>query len=88
MQSVAFHDKWVHHGHEHEDDVIAAPEMSTLCDYNSAYKNVEDMYPIPVDKEALMGLAISVLIPALPVVLAEIPIQTVLQDLFSTLKGN
>ena len=86
MQSYAFHDKWVHHGHEHEDEVIAAPEMSTLCDYNAAYKNVEDMHPIPVDKEALMGLAISVLIPALPVILAEIPMQTVLQDLFSTLR--
>jgi hypothetical protein len=86
MQSIAFHDKWVHHGEEHEDEAMAAPEMSTLCDYNSAYKNVEDMYPIPIDKEALMGLAISIAIPALPVILAEIPIQTVLQDLFSTLK--
>lgn len=86
MQSFAFHDKWVHHGAEHEDEAISAPEMSTLCDYNSAYKNVEDMYPIPVDKKALTGLAISVVIPALPVILAEIPIQTVLQDLFSALR--
>src|SRR5271165_3731935 len=86
MQSVAFHDKWVHHGEEHEDEAIAAPEMSTLCDYNSAYKNVEDMNPVPIDKEALAGLAISIAIPALPVILAEIPIQTFLQDLFSALK--
>ena len=86
MQSFAFHDKWVHHGEEHEEEAIAAPEMSTLCDYNSVYKNVEDMYPIPVDKEALTGLAISVVIPALPVILAEIPIQTVLQDLSSALR--
>ena len=86
MQSFAFHDKWVHHGEEHEDEAMVAPEMSTLCDYNSAYKNVEDMYPIPVDKEALTGLAVSVLIPALPVILAEIPIQTLLQDLFSALR--
>ena len=86
MQSIAFHDKWVHHGEEHEDEAMAAPEMSTLCDYNSAYKNVEDMNPVPIDKEALAGLAISIAIPALPVILAEIPIQTVLQDLFSALK--
>lgn len=86
MQSFAFHDKWIHHGEEHEDEVIAAPEMSTLSDYNSAYKNVEDMYPIPVDREALTGLAISMAIPALPVILAQIPIQTVLRDLFSALK--
>jgi len=86
MQSFAFHDKWVHHGEEHEDEAMAAPEMSTLCDYNSAYKNVEDMNPVPIDKEALAGLAISIAIPALPVILAEIPIQTFLQDLFSALK--
>lgn len=86
MQSFAFHDKWVNHGEEHEDEAMAAPEMSTLCDYNSAYKNVEDMYPIPVDKEALTGLAVAMLIPALPVILAEVPIQTVLQDLLSAAK--
>lgn len=86
MQSFAFHDKWIHHGEEHEEEAMAAPEMSTLCDYNSAYKNVEDMYPIPVDKEALTGLAVAILIPALPVILAEIPIQTVLQDLLSAVK--
>ena len=86
MQSFAFHDKWVHHGEEHEEEAIAAPEMSTLCDYNSAYKNVEDMHPIPVDKEALTGMAVAILIPALPVILAEIPIQTVLHDLLSAVK--
>jgi hypothetical protein len=86
MQSSAFHDKWVHHGEEHRDEIIAAPEISTLCDYNSAYSNVENMYPIPVDKEALTGLAISIVIPALPVILAAIPLQTFLKDLVSALR--
>jgi hypothetical protein len=86
MQSTAFHDKWVLHGEENKDEVIAAPEISTRCDYNSAYNNVEDMYPIPVDKEALAGLALAIAIPALPVILAEIPLQVVLQDLLSALK--
>ena len=86
MQSAAVHEKWVLHGEENEPEVIAAPEFSTLCDYNSAYKNVEDMYPIPVDKEALVGLALSIAIPALPVILAEVPLQTVLQALLSALK--
>ncbi len=86
MQSTAFHDKWVLHGEENEAEIIAAPEISTLCDYNSAYHNVENMYPIPVDKEALTGLLLSIAIPALPVILAEIPIQVVLQDLLEALK--
>jgi len=86
MQSSAFHEKWILHGAEHEEELMAAPEISTLSHYNSAYKNVEDMKPIPVDKEALTGLALSIAIPALPVILAEIPLQTVLQDLLSALK--
>ena len=85
-QSSAFHEKWVIHGEEHEADLIDAPEISTLCDYNSAYRNVENMKPFPVDKEALTGLALSIAIPALPVILAEIPIQVVLKDLLEALK--
>jgi hypothetical protein len=86
MQSSAFHEKWVVHGEENEEEVIAAPEISTLCDYNSAYNNVENMNPIPVDKEALTGLALAIAIPALPVILAQVPIQVVLQDLLEALK--
>jgi hypothetical protein len=79
-------EKWIIHGEENEEEVIAAPEISTLCDYNSAYNNVEDMNPIPVDKEALTGLALAIAIPALPVILAQVPIQVVLQDLLEALK--
>jgi hypothetical protein len=86
MQSSAFHEKWVIHGEENEEEIIAAPEMSTLADYNSAYHNVEDMYPIPVDKEALAGLALSIAIPAVPLILAQIPVAVVLKDLFEALK--
>ena len=87
MQSSAFHEKWVTHLADNtEEDAIAAPEMSTLCDYNSAYNNVEDMNPVPVDKEALVGLLLSIAVPAIPVILAEIPLQTAVQDLLSALK--
>lgn len=85
-QSSAFHEKWVLHREEHDDELIAAPEISTLCDYNSAYQNVENLKPFPVDKEALIGLAIAIAIPALPTILAEIPLKVVLQDLLSALK--
>ena len=86
MQSSAFHEKWILHGAEHEAEVMDAPEISTLCDYNSAYRNVENMYPFPINKEALTGLALAIAIPAIPVILAEIPINVVLQDLLSALK--
>lgn len=86
MQSGAFHQKWIGHGAEHEEEIIAAPEISTLCDFNSAFKNVEEMIPFPTDKTALFGLALGFVIPALPTVLAEIPISVILRDLLAALK--
>jgi hypothetical protein len=86
MQSTAFHDKWVLHRVEHEDEVMAAPEISTLCDYNSAFKNVEALKPFPIDKGTLIGLTISVVLPALPTVIAEIPLTEVLKQLLGALK--
>ena len=86
MQSEAFHEKWVLHGEENKEDIIAAPEMSTLCDYNSAYGNVEDLLPFPIDKVTLAGLVISIALPLLPAILAEIPLKTVVEDLFDALK--
>jgi hypothetical protein len=86
MQSSAFHEKWVLHRTEHEDEVLAAPEISTLCDYNSAFKNVEALKPFPIDKNTLIGLAISIALPALPTVVAEIPLTELLKQLFGALK--
>lgn len=86
MQSTAFHEKWILHGAENEVEVIAAPEISTLCDYNSAYGNVERMTPFPTDRGALVGLALAVVIAALPTVIAEIPLTEVLKQLLRALK--
>jgi hypothetical protein len=86
MQSTAFHEKWVTHGAENEVEVIAAPEISTLCDYNSVYHNVVALKPFPIDQNALIGLAIAVVIPAIPTIVAEIPLAVVLKQLLGALK--
>ena len=86
MQSRDFHNKWVLHAHEHEAELIDAPEVSTLCDYNSVFSNVARLRPFPADKDAFTALAISVLVPALPTVLAEIPFAEVVKTLLGALK--
>ena len=43
------------------------------------------MNPFPTDKGALIGLALSVAIPALPAILAEVPFAVVLKELLSAL---
>ena len=87
MQSTAFHEKWVIHGTKNEVEVIADPEISTLCDCNSVFHNVKALTPFPVDQNTLIALAISVVVPALPtIVAAEIPLTVNLKQLLEALK--
>jgi hypothetical protein len=86
LQSTDFHDKWVVHRADHEAEFMGAPEISTLCDYGSAYQNVENMKPFPTDRGALAGLAIAILIAALPTVIAQIPLVVILKQLLGALR--
>ena len=85
IQSTEFDEKWVHHRAGHEAELIDAPEVSTLCDFGSAYDRIERLNPFPTDKGALIGLALAIAIPALPTILAEIPLAVVLKELLSSL---
>jgi hypothetical protein len=86
IQSTEFHEKWILNGAEHEANLIDAPEISTLCDYGQAYDRIKEMKPFPLDRGALIGLALSVVIPALPTILAEIPLVVILKQLLGALK--
>jgi hypothetical protein len=86
IHSTDFHRKWVLNRKDQQEDFLTAPEISTLTDYATSYENVEKLQPFPLDKGALMALVLAVAIPLFPVVLAEIPLATVLKSLLSALK--
>jgi hypothetical protein len=86
LQSTEFHQKWILNRTGHEDEFLAAPEISSLIDYADSYENVEKMQPFPLDRGALVIVVLAVAIPMLPVVLAEIPFVTVLKGLLSAVK--
>jgi len=86
IQSTEFHEKWILNRTGHEEELIDAAEISTLCDYGQAYDRIKEMKPFPADRGALIGLALSVVIPALPTVLAEIPLIVILKQLLGALK--
>jgi len=86
LQSTEFHKKWIFDRKGHEKDFLAAPEVSTLTDFSSSYQNVEKLQPFPLDMGALLGLTLSIAVPILPVLLAEIPFITVLKALLSAMK--
>jgi hypothetical protein len=86
IQSTDFQEKWILAGVGHDAEFMGAPEISTLCDYGQAYERIEDMKPFPFDKGALIGLALAVVIPAMPTVIAEIPLVVILKQLVGALR--
>jgi len=85
-QSLEFHEKWILHGAGHEMEFLQASESTTLANFGKTYQEIAQLKPLPVDMGTLYGLAAAVAIPALPVVLAQIPLKVVLMDLLKTLR--
>jgi hypothetical protein len=81
IRATEFHEKWILNRTGHEAQPIDAPEIIALHNYGAEYDRIEALNPFPTDKGALIGLALSVAIPSLPTILAEIPLIVVLKDL-------
>jgi hypothetical protein len=86
LHSRDFHEKWILHRAGHDAEFLQAPEISTLSNYGRVYEELEQLNPFPANKEDLIPLLLAVGIPAFPVIIAEIPVATVLSDLFHALR--
>jgi hypothetical protein len=84
--SAEFHEKWVVHRAGHESEFLLAPESTTLANFGNVYEKIEQMKPFPGDKGSLYALAAAIAVPALPVILAQIPVAVVLTGLFKALR--
>ena len=69
----------------HEAEFLQAPESTTLANFAKGYQEIAQLKPFPADMGSLYGLAAAVAIPALPAVLAQIPLKIVVLDLLKTL---
>lgn len=78
--------KWIRHRAGYEREFLAAPEVSTLIDLASSYQNIQKMQTLPFDKSSIVVLAVSFAVPMLSVILAEVPLATVVKDLLQALK--
>jgi hypothetical protein len=86
LHSLDFHEKWIRHRAGHESELLAAPEISSLCDFGQFYDRIEGLKPLVVDRGVLGVLVLAVAVPVLPAVLAEVPITVIVKDLFAALK--
>jgi hypothetical protein len=85
LQSTEFYEKWIVHRAGHEAEFLQAPESSRLSAYGQSYEKLERLKLFPADKSSLTVLAAAVVIPALPVLLTEIPVAVVLKELLKAL---
>ena len=83
---VEFHERWILNQSGQEEQPFV-PGVAMLADLATCYTNIRRMQPLPVDKTTLIALALAVLIPLFPVVLAEIPLSVILRALFQAVKS-
>lgn len=86
IHSTEFHEKWILHRAGHEAEFLQAPDSSTLANFGRSYEMVQQLKPFPADLGSLYTLAAAVAIPALPVILAVVPLAVVLRDLLHALR--
>jgi hypothetical protein len=86
MHSADFHEKWILGRAGHEAEFLRAPESSTLAGYGRGYETVKNLKLFPADTDSLYALVAAIVIPALPMVLAEMPLAEVLKDLLKALR--
>lgn len=86
ISSKAFHEKWILQRSGHESEFLRSQDSNTLANYGLGYTRIELLKPFPADRGSLIALALAVAIPALPLILAQIPLAVVLKELLRALK--
>ena len=74
-----FEKKWLHTGNQLNEDVLLVPDFSTTADLFALVHNIDDIRVIPVGAVDIYAVLISALIPAIPVILAAIPFETLMK---------
>jgi hypothetical protein len=78
----AFEAKWIENSTETtRESILGNPDFQSLVDIAVGYDHIERMRMLPFDSKAFVVLALSAMIPMLPLIGTEIP----LQEIFSKL---
>jgi hypothetical protein len=84
--STDFHAKWILRGAGDGPEFLREHDSSAINSLGQEYKRIDKLTPFPADRVAVLTLAAAVAIPALPTLLAEIPLAVVFKVLFTALR--
>ena len=76
-----FEAKWLNHYPPFDSTVLEVPDFSATTDLNSVVNNALDIQLFPVRLKGIYELILVTLLPFIPVVLAFLPLDTILSDL-------
>ena len=85
LHSLQFREKWTEHRNEHIEELLGNPDLSSLADLSTSFKNVEDMVIFPFRKSAVIALLLALAFPMIPVVTTQIPLKELIKDLFQAI---
>ena len=82
--NASFERRWVPPGGD-PDGLLNTSEASTVTDLGQVYAQVERMWVFPFRRSAFIGVIAAVVIPLLPVVIAELGVRDLMKDLLGAL---
>jgi hypothetical protein len=85
LHSLEFRERWLANRDERPENLLGAPEISSLADISTSFNNVESMRPFPFRKGVVLALLVALALPLIPVVTTKIPLRELLKGLLEAL---
>jgi len=78
----AFDTKWLRGGAPADEPFVGSADIQSLADLGNSYEVVRTMRLAPITRDAVIYLAVAVLLPILPLMLTIMPLEELLKQLF------
>ena len=80
-----FDTKWLRGGAPTDEALVGTGDIQSLADLGNSFEVVRTMRPVPVAREAILGLVAATLAPLVPLALTMMPLEELLKTLFGIL---
>jgi hypothetical protein len=80
-----FDTKWLHGAEPAKEPLVGSADIQSLADLANSFEVVRTMRIAPVTKDAIIQLAVSTLVPVVPLALTMMPLEELLKKLFGIL---
>jgi hypothetical protein len=83
--TAEFDSKWIRGKHDPEEQLMGSGDIQSLADLGNSYLIVEGMRLVPFGWKTTAGLAVSFLLPILPLFLTVVPLKDIVKTLMKIL---